>query len=137
MMETREMGRLYMKAAGNAVATIADHNRKSMQLSGTSALRSFEYLARLAGAKTGIEAIEVSGAHYRNQLSALGEYTDNLVDLARRMRTICLDPSEPGIVASFVVPCRAMQNPRLPSLGGRYGRSISSNHHRAARLCAS
>jgi hypothetical protein len=94
MMETREMGRPYMKAAGNAVATIADHNRKSMQLSGACALRSFEYLARLAGAKTGIEAIEVSGAHYRNQLSALGEYTDNLVDLARKMRTICLDPSE-------------------------------------------
>jgi hypothetical protein len=44
MMETREMGRSYMKAAGNAVATIADHNRKSMKLSGASALRSFEYL---------------------------------------------------------------------------------------------
>jgi hypothetical protein len=94
MMETREISRLYMKAAGNAVATIADHNRKSMQLSGAGALRSFEYLARLAGAKTGIEAIEVSGAHYRNQLNALGDYTDNLVDLARKMRTICLDPSE-------------------------------------------
>jgi hypothetical protein len=94
MLDSREMGRLYMKAAGNAVATIADHNRKSMQLSGASAMGSFAYLARLAGAKTGIEAIEVSGAHYRNQLSALGEYTDNLVDLARKMRTICLDSSE-------------------------------------------
>ena len=94
MTEAREMGRSYMKAAGAAVATIADHNRKSMQLSGASALRSFEYLARLAGAKTGIEAIEVSGAHYRNQLNALGEYTDNLVDLARKMRSICLAPSE-------------------------------------------
>lgn len=94
MMETREMGRLYMKAAGNAAATIADHNRKSMQLSGANALRSFEYLARLAGVKTGMEAIEVSGAHYRNQLSALGDYTDDLVDLARKMRTICLNPSE-------------------------------------------
>jgi hypothetical protein len=51
-------------------------------------------LARLAGAKTGIEAIEVSGAHYRNQLNALGEYTDNFVDLARKMRKMCLDPSE-------------------------------------------
>ena len=88
------MGRLYMKAAGTAVAAIADHNRKSMQLSGASALRSFEYLARLAGAKTGIEAIEFSGAHYRNRLNALGEYTDDLVDLARKMRRICLDPSE-------------------------------------------
>jgi Phasin protein len=94
MMETREMGRLYMKAAGNAVATIADHNRKSMKLSGASAMRSFEYLAQLASAKTGIEAIEVSGAHYRNQLNALGEYTDNFVDLARKMRRMCLDPSE-------------------------------------------
>jgi hypothetical protein len=94
MMDPREMGRLYMKAAGNAVATIADHNGKGMQLSGSGALSSFEYLARLAGAKTGMEAIEVSGAHYRNQLNALGEYTDNLVDLARKMRTICLDPSE-------------------------------------------
>jgi hypothetical protein len=94
MMETREMGRLYMKAAGNAVATIADHNRKSMKLSGASAMRSFECLAQLAGAKTGIEVIEFSGAHYRNQLNALGEYTDNFVDLARKMRRMCLDPSE-------------------------------------------
>jgi hypothetical protein len=94
MMDSREMGRLYMKGVGNAVATIADHNRKSLQLSDASALRSFVYLARLAGAKTGIEAIEVSGAHYRNQLNALGEYTDNFVDLARKMRRMCLDPSE-------------------------------------------
>jgi hypothetical protein len=94
MMVSREMGRVYLNAAGTAVATIADHNRKSMQLSGASALRSFEYLARLAGAKTGMEAIEVSGAHYRNQLTALGEYTDNIVDLARKMRTICLDRSQ-------------------------------------------
>ena len=94
MTEAREMGRSYMKAAGAAVATIADHGRKSMQLSGASALRSFEYLARLAGAKTGIEAIEVSGAHYRNQLNALGEYSDNFVDFARKMRGICLAPSE-------------------------------------------
>ena len=94
MIEAREMGRSYMKAAGAAVATIADHNRKSMQLSGASALRSFEYLGRLAGAKTGMEAIEVSGAHYRNQLNMLGEHTDNLVDLARKMRSICLIPSK-------------------------------------------
>ena len=94
MTEAREKGQLYMKAADAAVTTIADHNRKSMQLSGAGALRSFEYLARLAGAKTGIEAIEVSGAHYRNQLNMLGEHTDNLVDLARNMRSICLVPSE-------------------------------------------
>jgi len=94
MIETREIGRLYMKAAANAVTTIADHNRKSMQLSGASALRSFEYLARLADAKTGLEAIECSGAHYRNQLNTLGEHTDNFVNLARRIRSICLDRSE-------------------------------------------
>ena len=94
MTEARETGRLYMKAADAAVTSIADHNRKSMHLSGASAFRSFEYLARLAGAKTGMEAIEVSGAHYRNQLDALGEYSKNLVDLAREMRGICLAPSE-------------------------------------------
>jgi hypothetical protein len=94
MMETREIGRLYMKAAGNAVATIADHNLKSMKVSGASALRSFEYLAKLAGAKTGIEAIEFSGAHYRHQLNALDDYADCLVDFARKIRRMCLDPSE-------------------------------------------
>jgi hypothetical protein len=92
-METREIGRLYMTAAGNAVAAIADHNLKSMKLSGASALRSFEYLAQLAGAKTGMEAIEFSGAHYRNQLNALGDFTDGLVDLARKMRRMCLNGS--------------------------------------------
>ena len=94
MTEASEMGGLYIKAAGAAVATIAEHNRKSMHLSGASTLRSFEYLTRLAGAKTGMEAIEVSGTHYRNQLNALGEYSDNLIDLARKMRGICLAPSE-------------------------------------------
>jgi hypothetical protein len=94
MTETREIGRSYINAAGAAVVTIAEHNRKSMRLSGASALRSFVYLTRLAGAKTGMEAIEVSGTHYRNQLNALGEYSDNLIDLARKMRGICLAPSE-------------------------------------------
>jgi hypothetical protein len=94
MMDSREMSRLYKEAAGNTVATIAGYNRRSMQVSGASALKSFEYLTRLAGAKTGIEAIELSGEHYRNQLNVFGEYTDNLVDFARKMRTICLKPSE-------------------------------------------
>jgi len=83
-----------MKFAGAAAATIADHNRKSMQLSGASALRSFEYFTRIASAKTGMEAIEVSGAHYRNQLSALGDFMDNFVDLTRKIRGICQAPSE-------------------------------------------
>jgi hypothetical protein len=34
-METREMGRLFVKAAGSAVTTIPNHNLKSLQLSGT------------------------------------------------------------------------------------------------------
>lgn len=96
MTEAREIGRAYMKAAGAAVTTIADHNRKSVQLSGTSALRSFVFLARLADAKTGIEAIEATGTHYRNHLSALGEYMDNFIDFVRKMRIICLAPSERG-----------------------------------------
>ena len=83
MTGAREMGRLYMKAAGAASAAIAEHNRKSMQLSGASAMRLFEYLTGLARAKTGMEAIEVSGAHCRNQLNALGDFTDSFVDLAR------------------------------------------------------
>jgi hypothetical protein len=94
MTEAREIGRLYMKAAGAAFTTIADHNRKSMQLSGASALKSLEYLARFAGSQTGMEAIETSGAHCRDQLNALGEYTDNLIDLAREIRSICLASSE-------------------------------------------
>ena len=94
MTGAREMGRLYMKAAGAASAAIAEHNRKSMQVSGASALRSFEYLTGLARAKTGMEAIEVSGAHCRNQLNALGDFTDSFVALPRKMRSICLGPSE-------------------------------------------
>lgn len=93
MMETRDISRLYMKTASTAVETIADYNLKSMKLASASALRSFEYLAQLAGAKTGMEVIEFSAAHYRNRLNALGDRTDNLVDLARKMRMMCLDPS--------------------------------------------
>ena len=48
-METREIGRVYIRAAGAAFTTIADYNRKSMQLSGASALKSLEDFARLAG----------------------------------------------------------------------------------------
>jgi hypothetical protein len=93
-VETKEIGKVYAKAAGTVVTAIADHNHKSMQLSGASALRSFEYIARLASVKTGLEAVEVSNAHYRNQLNAVCEYGDNLVDLTRKMRGICLTTSE-------------------------------------------
>jgi hypothetical protein len=94
MMDPRGMSLLYKKAAGSTVVAIADYNRRSMRVSGASALRSFDYLTRLAGAKTGMEAIEISGAYYRNQLIALGEYADHFVDLAREMRAISLDRSE-------------------------------------------
>lgn len=93
-MDTRDISRFYMKTASTAVGAIADYNLKSMKLAGASALRSFEYLSQLAGAKTGMEAIEVSGAHYRNQLSALGDRTDDLVDFARKMRMMCLDSAK-------------------------------------------
>ena len=67
MMATMEMGRLCMHAASKVVGTIADHNLKSMKLSVASTLRSFEYAAQLAGAKTGAEVMELSSAHCLNQ----------------------------------------------------------------------
>ena len=94
MMETREMDRLYMKAANNVADIIAGYNFKSLQMSRASALSSFEYIARLAGSKTGLEVIKCSGAHYRNQLDVLRGYTDNLVDLAFKMRSMWQDRSE-------------------------------------------
>ena len=103
MMETREMDRVYMKAANNVAGIIAGYNFKSLQMSRASALSSFEYLTRPAGAKTGMEAIEVSGAHYRNQLDVLRGYTDDLVDVAFKMRSMWQDRSERRVVASFVV----------------------------------
>ena len=94
MMETREMDRLYMKAANNVADIIAGYNLKSLQMSRASALSSFEYIARLAGSKTGLEVIKCSGAHYRNQLDVLRGYTDNLLDLAFKMRSMWQDRSE-------------------------------------------
>jgi hypothetical protein len=94
MIKTSGMGRSYAKTASNVAGTVADHNRKCMTLSSASALRSFEYISQLAGAKTGPEVIEFSGAHYRNQLNVLGGYTDTLFELACKMRRIWRDPSE-------------------------------------------
>ena len=102
MMETREMDRLYMKAANNVADTIAGYNFKSMQMSGASTLRSFEYMARLAGARTGLDVIERSGAHYRNQLDVLGGYTGDLVDLAFKKPKDVAEPFRTrGVVASL------------------------------------
>jgi hypothetical protein len=94
MMETRGMDRLYMKAANNVADIIAGYNFKSLQMSRASALSSFEYMARLAGSKTGLEVIKNSEALYRNQLDVLRGYTDDLVDLAFKKRGMRQDRSE-------------------------------------------
>jgi hypothetical protein len=105
MTEAREIGRLYMNAASNVVTAIADHSRKTVQLAGNKAFQSFAHLARLAGAKTGMEAIEVSDAYYRNhQIGALGQHANNLIDLTRRMRSVCLAPSERQETDEGVLP---------------------------------
>ena len=104
MMETREMNRLYMKAANSVADIIAGYNSKSLQMSRASALSSFEYRARLAGAKTGLEVIKNSDAHYRNQLDVLRGYTDDLVDLCLQEAKYVAGPfRRRRVVASFVV----------------------------------
>ena len=134
MTETREMSRLYMKAADDVARIIADHNLKSLQMSGASALSSFEYMARLAGSKTGIEAIK----SFRCALSKSTGRTARLHGRSRRPR-----PEEAKYVAGPFRTREGRSKLRRPltrhmqSLGGQYDRSISSNHHRAARLCAS
>ncbi len=103
MMETGEIGRLCMNAASNVAGTIANHNLKSMRLMGDSALRSFEYLTQLA-AKTGLDVIQLSGAHYRNQLNLLGCCNGNLVDLVCEMRKDVTEPFRTrAVVASCVI----------------------------------
>jgi hypothetical protein len=92
MTKTSELGRLCMNAASNVAGAIADHYLKNMQLSGDNALRSFEYMARLAGATTGLEAIELSGAHYRRQLNVLDCYTGNLIALVCKMSSELVEP---------------------------------------------
>ena len=88
MIRTSEMNRLCLDAASNVARAVADHNLKNMKLSSDNALRSFEYIAHLADAKTGLEVIALSGVHCHNQPNVLGGYTDNLVDLiCKRPRT--------------------------------------------------
>ena len=123
MMETREMDRLYMKAANNAAGIIAGHNFKSLQMSRASALSSFEYMARLAGAKTGLEVIKSSGAHYRNQLDVLRGYTDDLVDLALRSEICGRTVQNAKGRSKLRCPLPNMQI-AYAIIGSRYGRSI-------------
>ena len=101
---TGEMGRLCLDSASNVARAVADHNLKNMKMSSDNALRSFEYMTRLADAKTGLEVIVLSGAHCHSQLDVLGGYTDNLVDLIRKVPKDAAEPFRTeAVVASCVV----------------------------------
>jgi hypothetical protein len=100
MIMTSEIRRLCMNAASNVAATIADHNLKSMKLSGASTLRSLEYMAQLAGAKTGLEVVALSGAHCRNQLNVTGCYTGDLIYLVCKMPKDVAEPFRTRAVAA-------------------------------------
>ncbi|HMM87626.1 phasin family protein [Bradyrhizobium sp.] len=99
---TSEMGRLCLDSASSVARAVADHNLKNMRLSSDNALRSLEYVTQLADAKTGLEVIALSGAHCQNQLNVLGGYTDNLVDLIRKMPK---DAAEPFRMEAIVAGC--------------------------------
>jgi len=104
MMQTREMRRLCMHAASNVVGTIADHNLKNMKLSIDSTLRSLEYAAQLAGAKTGVEVMEFSRAHYLDQSNVMRCCFENLADLVCKTTTDAARPFRPhAIVSSCVI----------------------------------
>ena len=99
---TSEMSRLCLDSASNIARAVADHNLKNMKLSSENALRSFEYMTQLADARTGLEVIVLSGAHCHTQLNVLGGYTDNLVDLIRKMPK---DAAEPFRTEAVVAAC--------------------------------
>ena len=105
MTKTSEMGRLCMNAASNVAGTIADHNLKSMKLSGDSTRRALEYVAQLAGAKTALEMIELSGTHFRSQLKVLGCRTGNLTALVYKMPS---DVAEPFRTRPVVASCHPL-----------------------------
>ena len=99
---TSEMGRLCLDSASSVARAVADHNLRNMKLSSDNALRSFVYMTQLAGAKTGLEVIALSGAHCHNQLNVLGGYADNLVDLICKMPK---DAAEPFRTEAVVTSC--------------------------------
>ena len=103
MMESREMGRLCMQSASNVVGTVADHNLKSLNLSIASTLRSFEYVLQLARAKTGAEVMELSSAHYLNQLNVMRCCRDRLLDLICKTTTDAARPFRSHAVVSSCV----------------------------------
>lgn len=102
MMESREMARSCMNAASNVAGSIADHNVKNIELSSASTLKLFEYIIKLVSAKTGPEVIELSSAHRRNQLTVLGSYHNNLVDLFCKMPN---DVAEPFKARAVLATC--------------------------------
>src|SRR4051812_27660941 len=103
MTETREMGRLCMHAARNVVGTIAGHNLKSMKLSIAHTMRSFEYAAQLARAKTAAEVMELSSAHYLSQLNVVRSCFDNHIDLVCKTTTDAAAPFKSNAVVSSCV----------------------------------
>ena len=102
MIEMREMGWLCMLAASNVVGTIADHNLRSMKLSIANARRSFECAAQLAAAETGAEVMELSSAHWQNQLNVLRGCFDNRLDLACKLT---MDAAGPFRSRAIVPTC--------------------------------
>ena len=103
MMKSREMRRLCMQSASNVIGTVADHNIKSMKLSIASTLRSFEYALQLARAKTAAEVMELSSAHYLNQLNVMRCCRGRLVDLICKMTTDAAGPFRSHAVVSSCV----------------------------------
>jgi hypothetical protein len=101
---TGEMGRLCLESASSVACAVADHNLRNMKLSSDNALRSFVYMTQLADAKTGLQVIALSGAHCHNQLNVLGGYTENLVDLIRKMPKDAAEPFRTeAVVTSRVI----------------------------------
>jgi hypothetical protein len=74
-----------------------------LKLSSASTLRSFEYAAQLAGAKTGAEVMELSSAHCQNRLNVLRAFFDNLLDLVCKMTTVAAGPFRSGVIVSICV----------------------------------
>jgi hypothetical protein len=103
MMESREMSRLYLQSARNVVGVVADHAVKSLNLSIASTLSSFEYALQLARAKSGREVMELSAAHYLNQLNVMRCSHDCHLDFICKTATDVARPFRPHIVVSTCV----------------------------------
>jgi hypothetical protein len=100
MIPMMETSRPCIEAAGNLARAMVDHNLKRLEWLYASAFKSLEYMAHLAGAKAGQEAIEYSRAHYRSQLNLLGSYTDSVVN---HIRKLPIDASSPFVRRAVVI----------------------------------